>query len=330
MVKVEVILVTGATGYIGGHLSKRLVKEGYSVRGLVRDPGRCEELLNHGVEPFLGDLRDPASLERALEGVKTVYQVAGIFRRENVSRQEFWDTHVQGVENLLDASVRAGVERYVHCSTVGVHGDVKNPPASEETPYDPGDNYQRTKKEGERVVLEYMHRGRLPIVVFRPTGVYGPGDTRFLKLVKTINKKIVVKLGSGELLFHAIYIDDLVDGILRCGTKEKAIGNVYILAGEHPITLNNLFGTIAEELNVHPIHIRFPFAPVYAAGYLCELTFKPLGINPPLYRRRVKFFKNTRWFDISKAKRELEFVPEVDMKTGIRLTVDWYRKAGWL
>ena len=213
---------------------------------------------------------------------------------------------------------------------MGVHGDVKNPPANEQSPYAPGDNYQETKTQGERLVLEYMRQDKLPLVVFRPTGVYGPGDMRFLKLMKAIKSKMLVVVGSGEVLFHAIYIDDLVEGILRCGICPNAVGNVYILAGDEPVVLNELFRMSAEAIGVRPPWLRVPFTPVYLAGYLCELLFKPLGIDPPLHRRRVNFFKNTRWFDISKAKRELGFQPRMDMGTGLRTVVDWYRANEYL
>lgn len=326
----EKILVTGATGYIGGNLARRLVKEGYPVRALARSLRKASELSELGVELVLGDIRDPNVMEKAVQGIDVVYHVAGIFRQENVSRQEMWETHVQGPKNLIAAAVRVGVKRYVHCSTVGVHGDIKKPPADEQAPYGPGDNYQETKAEGEQLVLEHMRKGTLPITIFRPVGVYGPGDMRFLKLVRAINKRLCIMIGPGNIKFHAVYIDDLVDGIFRCGTREEALGNIYILAGEDPLTLNDLFGMIADALEVKPFRIRLPFAPMYFAGYLCELVFKPFGINPPLYRRRVKFYKNTRWFDISKAKHDLGYRPKIDMRAGIKTTVEWYRKAGLL
>ena len=137
-------------------------------------------------------------------------------------------------------------------------------------------------------------------------------------------------LGSGEILYHLIYIDDLIEAVLLCGEKEQAVGNVYILAGEKPITLNQLAQTIARTLGVPPTRLRFPVTPVYWAGFLCELLFKPLGINPPLYRRRVDFFRKTRAFDISKAKRELGFAPSVDVEAGIARTAEWYRSSGYL
>jgi nucleoside-diphosphate-sugar epimerase len=259
-----------------------------------------------------------------------VYHIAALFRPENVTRKEMWENNVQGTKNMLDAAVKAGVKRFVHCSTIGVHGDIKNPPANEETPYGPGDYYQESKTAGEKIALQYMKEGQLPIVVFRPGGIYGPRDLRFLKLIRLIKAGRFIMLGSGEVVYQMIYIDDLIDGILLCGTRDEAIGKVYILTGGEPTTLNQLVRVIAQALGVRPPWLRFPVTPVYIAGFLCELLFKPLGINPPLYRRRVDFFRKTRCFDISKVKRELGFSPKTDLKTGITLTTAWYQKEGWL
>ena len=326
----ERILVTGGTGFTGSHLCDRLVAEGYSVRALVRDPDTLGFLANDAVELTVGDMRDPESLRQAAKGVDVVYHIAALFRPENVSRRDMWAINVQGTQDLLDASIEAGVGRFVHCSTVGVHGDIKHPPANEETPYGPGDYYQESKTEGERVVLSYMADNRLPVVVFRPGGIYGPRDLRFLKLIRAIQKGRFVMLGSGGVAYQMIYIDDLVEGIFRCGTRKEAVGNVYILTGEEPTTLNRLVATIAEVLKVQPPRLRFPVTPVYLAGYLCELIFKPMGIHPPLYRRRVDFFRKTRAFDISKARRELDFLPRTEMKTGLAHTTGWYYANGHL
>jgi nucleoside-diphosphate-sugar epimerase len=322
----ERILITGATGFTGGHLCERLSREGHQVRALVRDQSRCSELNRWGVETVTGDLRDPESLKAAAKGIDAVYHIAALFRPENVSRKEMWENNVQGTKNMLDAAVNAGVQRFIHCSTIGVHGDIKNPPANEETAYGPGDYYQESKTAGEKIALQYMRDAKLPIVIFRPGGIYGPRDLRFLKLIRPIKAGRFIMLGSGEVVYQMIYIDDLVDGILLCGTREEAIGKVYILTGGEPTTLNQLVRVIAEALGVRPPWLRFPVTPVYIAGFLCELLFKPLGINPPLYRRRVDFFRKTRCFDISKAKSELGFCPKTDRKTGIKLTADWYRE----
>lgn len=330
MTNSERILVTGATGFTGGHLAERLAKQGRPVRALVRDPERCDELRRWGVELVRGDLCDPESLRGATRGVDVVYHIAALFRPENVTRRDMWATNVEGTQHMLDASIEAGVRRFVHCSTVGVHGDIKRPPADEAAPYQPGDYYQESKTEGEKIAYRYMEAKRLPIVIFRPGGIYGPRDLRFLKLFKAIQNRSFVMLGSGEIRYQLIYVDDLVDGILLCGEKAEAVGKAYILTGDEPLTLNQLVQTIAGIVGVKPRRLRLPVTPVYLAGLLCELLCKPFGINPPLYRRRVDFFRKTRWFDIAKAKRELGFVPKTDPATGLRLTADWYRETGHL
>jgi nucleoside-diphosphate-sugar epimerase len=265
-----------------------------------------------------------------MEGIDTVYHIAAVFRPENLPRKEMWEANVQGTKNMLDAAVKSRVQRFVHCSTVGVHGDIQHPPANEETPYAPGDHYQESKTEAERAVRQYMAAGRLPIVVFRPGGIYGPRDLRFLKLVKAVKTRRFIMLGSGQVTYQMIYIADLVDGILRCGTQAQALGKVYILTGTEPLTLNQLVQTIAAVLGVPAPRWRFPVTPVYLAGFLCEWLCKPFGINPPLYRRRVDFFRKTRWFDTSKARKELGFLPKTDLQTGMLLTADWYRQHGYL
>jgi len=325
----EKVLVTGATGFTGSHLCERLIELGYSVRALARDTTGFVDLHRLGVEVVKGDLRDNGSLPKATKGIDIVYHIAALFRQD-VPRQVMWDINCHGTKNILDAAVKADVQRFIHCSTVGVHGDIKNPPANESAPFKPGDNYEGSKAAGEQIVLSYMQSGRLPIVVFRPGGIYGPRDLRFLKLFKAIKGRRFVMLGSGKVNYQMIYIDDLIDGALLCGTKEQAVGNIYILTGEETVTLNRLVETVAQVLGVRPPSLRFPVMPVYLAGFLCELICKPLGINPPLYRRRVNFFRTTRIFDISKAKRELGFESKTELKKGISLTADWYRENNHL
>jgi nucleoside-diphosphate-sugar epimerase len=324
------VLVTGGTGFTGGYLCRRLSANGVYVRTLARTPSACDGLRECGVEVVEGDLRRPDTLVRATEGIDVVYHLAALFRPEHVSRRDMWETNVEGTRQLLEASIQTGVRRFVHCSTVGVHGAVSRPPADESAPYAPGDTYQASKVEGERVVLDYLRDNRLPIVVFRPGGIYGPGDTRFLKLFRSIKRRLFVMLGSGNVLYQFVYIDDLVDGILLCGSRTEALGNTYILTGREPVLLNQLVRMIAEAVGVPPPRLRLPVMPVYVAGLLCELAFKPLRINPPLYRRRVDFFRKNRAFSIAKAYRELGFEPRVDLMTGLRLTADWYTARGLL
>jgi nucleoside-diphosphate-sugar epimerase len=323
-------LVTGGTGFAGNHLCRHLSQAGHQVRALVRHPDTATSLTQKGIELVPGDVRDTASLSSALTGVDIVYHLAAVFRRGDLSPRQMWEINAQGTRNMLRAAARARVRRFVHCSTVGVHGETGTGPASEESPYKPGDAYQRSKLEGERIAQSFMAEGHLPVVIFRPGGIYGPGDMRFLKLFRAIQTRRFAMLGSGEVLYQLIYIDDLIDGILLCGDRDEALGRVYILTGDEPVTLNRLVSIIAETLGVPLPRWRFPVTPVYLASALCEFLCRPLGIDPPLHRRRIDFFRKSRSFDIARAKGELGFRPRTDLRRGIELTAAWYREQGFL
>ncbi len=324
------VLVTGATGFTGGHLARRLVRDGCKVRALVLPTDDATGLRQTGIEIVPGDLRDGASLKDAVQDIDTVYHIAAVYREENIPRKMFWDVNVDGTRNLLVASKQAGVKRFVHCSTVGVQGEIANPPAAEDAPYNPGDYYQESKMEGELLALDFFRKEGLPGVVFRPVGIYGPGDTRFLKLFRFIQKGKFRMFGSGEVLYHLTYIDDLVDGIIQLGLKKELERDIFILAGEKATTLNVLVRTIADVLGVPLSSKHYPVWPLWTAGVLCELVCRPLKIHPPIYRRRADFFTKDRAFDISKARRELGYSPSVDLKIGLSRTAAWYQEQGLL
>ena len=323
-------LVTGATGFIGGRLCQKLVREGHAVRGLARSLERGDMLRREGIETVLGDLRDRASLERATTGVDTVFHFAAVFRKE-VPRKEIWATNVHGIENLLDAAARSQVKQLVHCSSTSVYGLTPQTPTTERSPVQPipADLYQASKLAAERSVERFRCDGRAA-TIFRTTGVYGPGDLRFLKLFKSIARRVFVMLGNGAVPFSMIYIDDLLDGVVRCATHPTAKNNDYLLTGNDPISLNDTVRIIADACGVSPPRLHVPVMPFYYAGWLMELTLKPIGLSPPLHRRRVNFFRITRAFNNTKAKRELGFAPSIDLATGTRRTIEWYRSKGYM
>jgi nucleoside-diphosphate-sugar epimerase len=326
----EKILVTGASGFTGGYLCRRLVKEKKKVKALVLPGIDTAELEKSGVEVVRGDLRDKESLISAVRGVELVYHIAAVYREEGIPRQTFWDVNVTGSRNLMEASLEEKVKRFVHCSTVGVQGEIKNPPANEEAPYNPGDYYQQSKMEGELMALDFHKKQGLPVVVFRPVGIYGPGDTRFLKFFRYIQQSKFRMFGSGEVLYHLTYIDDLVDGILLVGNTPDIEGEIFTLAGEHYSTLNVWAQTLADILDVKLSSRHYPVWPLWTAGALCEFICRPLRIHPPIYRRRVDFFIKDRAFDITKAKTRLGYQPRVNLKTGMTRTAEWYKKQGLL
>ena len=231
---------------------------------------------------------------------------------------------------MLEGARAEGARRVVHCSTGGVHGHIQHPPANENAPLAPGDVYQRTKLQAEQLASRFGRERGLDVVVARPIGIYGPGDLRFLKMFRGIARGQFPMLGSGKVFYHLTYIDDLVRGFELCGTVAAAAGRTYILAGPRYTTLKELIEMVAKELNAKPPHIHLPVWPVWLAGALCEAVCVPLKIEPPLYRRRVDFYRKSRAFDTSRAREELGYNPAIDLDTGIHLTADWYRSQGLL
>lgn len=324
------VLVTGATGFTGGHLARALAARGDEVRALVRDVSRAGDLAAAGVKLHQGDLRDRNAVAAAASRVQVVYHIAAIYRQAGLRDAEYRAVNAEAVRTVIDAASAGGARRVVHCSTVGVHGDVDHPPAGEDAPLKPGDIYQVTKLEGEAIAREAGKATSLEVVIVRPTGIYGPGDRRLLKLFRGVARRRFVILGDGQIFYHLTYIDDLVEGFRLCGTVPAAAGRTYILAGGEVTTLNELVGLIAEEAGVPPPRLHLPVWPFWAAGAACETLCGPFGIEPPIYRRRVDFFTKSRAFDIARARAELGYAPAVGVREGIRLTLDWYRRSGWL
>jgi nucleoside-diphosphate-sugar epimerase len=324
------VLVTGATGFTGAHLAARLAADGHRVRALVRQRDRAGSLDSLGIESVGGDLRDSASLARAVEGIEVVYHIAAMYRQAGVATKTYLAVNATAVGSLVEAAARAGVKRLVHCSTVGVHGDIRQPPANEDAPLAPGDIYQQTKLEGERLARDVGHRTGLPVTILRPTGIYGPGDRRLLKLFRGIARGRWITLGSGEIYYHLTYIDDLVAGIVLCGEHPAAANRTYILAGPEVTKLNELVSLIADEAGVAPPRLHLPIWPFWLAGALCEAVTLPFGVEPPIYRRRVDFFSKSRAFDIARARAEIGYAPAVGLREGIRRTLEWYRQHAWL
>jgi nucleoside-diphosphate-sugar epimerase len=319
------VLVTGATGFTGGHLARALASRGYQARALVR---RRTEL--PGVEQIEGDLTDAESLRRAARGVDVIYNIAALYRQAGLPDTVYRAVNAEAVGTIIDAAAGAGVRRVVHCSTVGVHGDIEHPPANEDAPFRPGDVYQATKLEGERIARAHAERTGVEVVIARPSGIHGPGDRRLLKLFRGVARRRFIIFGDGRIFYHLTYIDDVVEGLRLCGEVPQAAGRTYILAGAEVRTLNEVVAIVAEEAGVEPLRLHLPAWPLWLAGAACEALCSPLGVEPPLYRRRVEFFTKSRAFDISRARAELGYDPAVSLRDGIRRTLAWYRAQGWL
>jgi nucleoside-diphosphate-sugar epimerase/2-polyprenyl-3-methyl-5-hydroxy-6-metoxy-1,4-benzoquinol methylase len=245
----------------------------------------------------------------------------------NVPDEHFWNVNVQGTQNVLDGCVENGVKRYVHGSTIGVYGIV-NDLINESTPCNPENIYGKTKLEGEKLALSFVEK--LPVVVIRIPEVYGPGDRRLLKLFKAIQKNKFFMIGSGENLHHLIYIDDLIQAFLLAAEKDEAMGQVFLLAGENPVKTNEMVSTIAETIGAKGPRFRVPFGPLYLLAATIEFSLRPIGIQPPLHRRRMDFFKKSFQLSWQKAAEIIDYHPKVSFEEGALQTAAWYKSMGML
>ena len=327
----NLFLVTGGTGYIGGNVIDLLVSKGIPVRALVRTPAQAEAMKKRGAtETVIGDFTKPATLQAAVNGVKGVYHIGALYREAGLPDHVYFDVNAQGTKNLLDASVAAGVERFIHCSTGGVLGHIANPPAKETDPYNPGDVYQRSKVEGEKIALEYFRSGKIRGVAIRPAMVYGPADTRHLKMFKMIAKGVFFYVGKGDAWVNFIDVRDLANAFFLAMQHEELNGEAYHISNSSPLKLHEAVSMISKEFGVREPWLKLPVKPMQFAGTVCETICAPLGIKPPIFRRRVDFFTKSRYFDNSKAVKDLGFTPAQDLKGEIRDAVGWYKQNGWI
>jgi nucleoside-diphosphate-sugar epimerase len=324
------VALTGASGYTGGRLLGALRARGDEVAVLVRPQSvsdRVRSLASRVVEGALGDV---AAASRLVEGADAVVHVAAVYRTAGHPDSYYREVNVLGTERLLEAAARTGVRRFVHTSTVGVHGHVERPPADESAPFAPGDIYQATKAEAERLALDFHRRRGVPVAVVRPGAIYGPGETRLLKLFRAIARGRYAIVGTGRTFYHPVFIDDLVDGFLLALDRPEAVGESFLVCGPSYVAQTDLAALVAKHTGGRVLPFRIPARPIQWAGDLVEAICVPLGLEPPLHRRRVDFWTKSRAFTIEKARRLLGYAPKVDLDEGIARTAAWYREAGWL
>ncbi len=325
------ILVTGGTGFTGKALVRRLIDDGHEVIALDYKEGlKTDELREWGATVVIGSVTDRDVLQRCMPGVDVVQHVAAAFREMNVDDAYYRKVNVEGTRNVLEIALANGVKKVIYFSTCGVHGNVDHPPAAEDAPIQPADYYQRTKYEAEPIVREFVHRG-LKCLIIRPAAIYGPGDPeRFWMIFKRVAGGTFPIFGSGKTLYHPLYIDNLVDASILAMQSERGDGEAYLIADEEYVEIETLVREIAHVLNVDLKVPHFPVMPLVVTGHILEKVCKPFGIVPPIFPRRVDWYRQNRAFDIGKAKRDLGYNPQVPLREGLRRTAAWYKENGYL
>ncbi len=321
------VLVTGATGFIGGYLVREFCRAGHAVRVLVRDASRVPDA--PGVEPFTGDLLRPATLAGIEQGIELVVHCASILGKWGTPDALLHDVNVGGAVNLLRRFEGTPLERYVHLSAGGVSGPVKDGFVDETYDCQPATPYERTKLLAEQQVLELSARMGIPAIVVRPTFTYGPGDPHKIELFRAVQKGRYAFIGDGRSVNHPVYVQDLVAGI-QLALSRGRVGQVYIIGGERPVTKRELVNTIADALGVRRPGMRIPRWFATIAAWNLELLGRLLRFEPILTRSRVMMMGDNFGYSIAKARDELGYAPQTDLSEGIAATVRSYREAGLL
>lgn len=325
------VLVTGATGFTGSVLLRKLVEMGLKAVAIARPGSNIEQFRGLPVEWVRGDVFDEATIKKAVAGAEYIFHVAAAYREAKITDEDYYNVHVLSTQLLAKAALDAGsLKRFVHISTGGVHSHIENPPADENYPIQPGDIYQRTKAEAELWIRDFSEKHGLPFSVVRPAAIYGPGDRRLFKVFQLVSKKWIPSIGSGNHLYHLIHVDDLTDFFILAAVHPKALGEVFLCGSNDAIPYKEIIRNIAESYNISVRFIKIPTKPLFILGDICEFICRPLGIEPPIYRRRIAFFTKDRSFNTQKMRNVLGFIPKHSDKEGLKETAKWYVDNGWI
>ncbi|WP_373499549.1 NAD-dependent epimerase/dehydratase family protein [Desulfococcus sp.] len=326
------ILITGASGFIGPHLVRRLISDGHECRCLARSRKKSEPLELLGAEIIEGDITQAQSLKGIAGGMNCLMHLATLGHMSNftVTEAMFEAVNVLGTLNIMTEALREKVARIVHCSSVAAMGICPEVPATEKSECRPHHSYGRSKLKAERAVLDMVRTHGLPASIIRFSMVYGPGDWRdMLKLVRLARKGMFPKIGSRPKLTPMIHVDDAVQGILLAA--EKGIpGEIYLITNKQSEPFDRIRQILQEGLGIRRVPLYIPEWLALLAATMIEKSFTCVGKTPPVARKNIESTLADRVFSIEKARQELGFNPTVDSEAGLKETVAWYLENKWI
>lgn len=324
------VLVTGATGLLGGHVTELLAARGDRPRVLVRPGDRAPWPADAGIDVRWGDLRDGAAVRAAVEGVERVIHCAARTGPWGPA-EEYEQTNVLALEGLVRAAMAAGAGRLVHVSSITVHGNDLRGEADEDAPLHEEPNcYSWSKIAGERLLERMIRDEAAPVTIVRPGWIYGPRDAAsFARLASRIERGRMVVLGSGHNHLPLIYVGDAARGLLLAGASARAAGRTYLLVNDEPVTQADFLGAVASGLGAPSPTRRVPYGLALTAGAAAEHLWRGArrSTPPPVTRYGLQLLGGENRFVISRARLELDFTPEVGLSEGVRRSIEWYRGA---
>jgi len=323
-------LVTGGTGFVGSHLVDVLLQKNYFVRCLIRKSSDTKWLKGKPIEFVYGDLFDENALREAVSGVEYIYHAAGVTKAK--TPEEYYKGNATGTKNILEAAIKhnPALKRFVHVSSGAAVGpSASKTPITEEAPARPLTTYGKSKWKSEEECLRVMDK--LPITIVRPPAVYGPRDKDIFEFFSTMSRGLQPMVGFKEKYVSLIHVGDLVRGFVLAGESAKTTGQTYFITSKEIYGWKEIGEVTRKVMNRSALRLRIPEAGIYVIAVFAEFfsmfSPKPALINLEKARDMVQDY----WtFDHTKAKRDFGYEQQLSLEEGIRTTVEWYKKEGWL
>ncbi|TKJ17348.1 hypothetical protein CEE44_02325 [Candidatus Woesearchaeota archaeon B3_Woes] len=324
------IFVTGATGFMGGFLIEELVKKGHTVKVLVRKTSNIKYLKNLNIEILHGDVTNLDSLKKATKNIEIVIHLASLIHPVNVPDSLYYDINVKGTENVFRKSYENNkkLKQFIHCSSVTVYGEIEdeNKPISENAPCRKQTTiYGVTKYKGELAIKSLTNKYKVPLTIVRPSRIYGERDISFLPICKLMKKKLFFNIGLGKTFMQPVYVKDCVQGIINSINNKKSFNGEYNLAGPEPINKKQFLSMLSKNVGKKMPRINMPVFIVKTMAIINEILFFFLKKEPFINRKKLAFFLRSNKYDISSAKKDLNYHPRIKPEEGIRKMVDWYK-----